>query len=92
MNPITAQEAHQFSTEKYKELLELNIKFQLGDIYRIVRAQGKQGMFEASSPLKFWGNEFKERLTQILESQGYIVKYNNTPVGEFIVVKWENLK
>ncbi len=90
MNSITAQEAHQLSTEKYEELLELNTKFQLNEIYRIVRIQVKEGAFEAVSPLKYWGNKFKKGLTQILESQGYSVEYKNTSLGEFIVVKWGN--
>ena len=88
MNTITAQEAHQLSTEKYQELLETKIKYQLDDIYRLVRLQGREGIFEAISPLKYWGNEFKERLTHILESQGYGVVYKNTPLGEYISVKW----
>ena len=92
MNLITAQEAHQLSTEKYKELLEVKINHQLDDIYRVVRIAVKEGLFDVSSPLKFWGKEFEETLSQILLSQGYTIEYINSTLGRYIKVKWEILK
>ena len=75
-NRITAQQAHSIAEGKYETLMSIRVGEFLEEVYKRIRTASEAGMFEASVDIDIQGNEYRDRITEVLELDGYRARYS----------------
>lgn len=90
-NRITAQQAHSIASVEYENLMSIKVGKFLKEVYKTIRTGSEAGLFKVSVDVNIVDNKYRDRISGVLESDGYTVKYNHRDYDnqDYIIVYWK---
>lgn len=91
-NRITAIQANVIATSQYEAQMSDKVNQFLKGTYEKVRTVSEKGLFEVELELELVGDGYLKKIQQVLEEDGFTVKYSTDFNGycDTVYVSWRN--
>jgi molybdenum cofactor biosynthesis enzyme MoaA len=89
---ISAQQSHSIASDEYEKIMSIRVEEFLDEVYKRIENSSEKGRFDVSVDISIYTDVHRDRITKVLECDGYKVRYNHRYYHgtDYVEVSWRN--